>query len=356
LSNAVPGFSSPNFFSIPSHLSTPRYLEYSFEVQQPIGSKNVLVATYAGNRGYNLLAQTAFPNTFNATGFGGLPATAKDPAFNSVTALTNNGLARYNGLSIAFRRAFAYGFQGQIGYTWSHGLDTISNGGAGEPFSFQPGAGLTNISSPSFAANYSNSDYDIRHNLVADFTWDAPWKFSSRLLQTAAGGWTVAGKLIYRTGLPFSITDSSLAAVVDPALTAPLLASYSGSGSVSRNCSAANVDTPCFSASSFIAAGQETNFGNVARNSFYGPHFFDMDTSLYKDFVVFERFKFRIGATALNIFNHPSFGNPGQNVAGGGLGLISGTQSQPTGPYGTFQGSSVAAGERLLVLNARFNF
>jgi len=356
LSSAVPGFSPPNFFSIPNHFSTPRYVEYSFEIQQPFGQKNVLVATYAGNRGYNLIAQTAFPNAFNANGFGGLPTTAKDPAFNSVTSLTNNGIARYNGLSISFRRSFSYGFQGQVGYTWAHGLDTISNGGAGEPFSFQPGAGLTTISSPSFAANYASSDYDIRNNLVADFTWTSPWKFSNQFVQSAVGGWVLAGKMLYRSGLPFSITDGSLASTVDPSLGAPLLASYSGTGSVSHHCSASNVDTPCFSSSAFVAAGAETTFGNVGRNSFYGPHFFDMDTSLYKDFTVREKFKFRIGVTAINVFNHPSFGNPSQNIAGGGFGLIGGTQSQPTGPYGTFQGSSVAAGERLLVMNARFNF
>jgi hypothetical protein len=356
LSNAVPGFSPPNFFSIPNHFSTPRYVEYSFEIQQPFGDKNVLVATYAGNRGYNLVAQTAFPNAFDANGFAGLPTAAKDPAFNSVTSLTNNGISRYNGLTVAFRRSFSHGFQGQIGYTWSHALDTISNGGAGEPFSFQPGAGLTTISSPSFAANYSNADYDVRHNLVADFTYDTPWKFSNKFLQAAAGGWVAAGKFLYRSGLPFSITDSALASAIDPSLGAPLLASYSGTGSVNHNCSAANVDTPCFSSSAFVAAGTETSFGNVARNSFYGPHYFNTDTSLYKDFTIRERIKFRIGATALNIFNHPSFGNPSQNVAGGGFGLINGTQAQPTGPYGTFQGSSVAAGQRLLVLNARFNF
>jgi hypothetical protein len=356
LSNNVANFGAPNFFSIPQHLQTPRYMEYSFEIQQPIGSKNVLVATYAGNHGYRLLAQTAFPNAFNANGFGGLPTAAKDPAFNSVTSLTNNGRSNYNGLSITFRRSFAYGFQGQIGYTWSHALDTLSNGGVGLPFSFQPGAGFGSISSPSFGANYSNADYDIRHNLVAHFTWDAPWKFSSRALQTVAGGWTVASKILYRSGLPFSVTDGSLASTVDPALSAPLLATYAANATVNHTCSAPNVDTPCFNTSSFVTAGTETTFGNVARNSFYGPHYFNIDTSLYKDFRVFERLKFRLGATALNILNHPSFGNPNQNVAGGGFGLINGTQSQPTGPYGTFQGSSVAAGQRILLLTAKFDF
>jgi hypothetical protein len=356
LSNTVQNFGAPNYFSIPNHLSTPRYLEWSFEIQHAIGDKNVIVATYAGNHGRNLLAQTAFGNAFNANGFGGLPTTQKDPSFNSVTSLTNNGRSNYDGLTISYRRAFAHGFQGQIGYTWSHALDTLSNGGTGLPISFQPGTSFSSISTPSFAANYANADYDLRHNLVADFTWDSPWKFSNHAVQAIAGGWTVASKFIWRTGLPFSITDSALGPNVDPALSAPLLASFSASGSVDHTCSASNVDTPCFPASGFVAAGTETTFGNAGRNTFWGPHFFDMDTSLYKEFAVYEKYRFRIGATAYNLFNHPSFGNPSQNVAGGGFGLISGTQAQPTGPYGTFQFASVGAGQRLLVLNARFNF
>ncbi len=291
LNNSIPGgFSPPNFFSIPQHLSTPRYIEYSFEIQQPIGDKNVLVATYAGNRGYNLIAQSAFPNAFNASGFGGLPTAAKDSAFNQVTQLTNSGLSRYNALSVAFNRTFSYGFQGQIAYTWAHGLDTISNGGASEPFSFQPGAALTTISSPSFAANYANSDYDIRHNLVADFTWNTPWKFGNRLLQEVIGGWTLADKFIVRSGLPYSIFDSGMNGVVDPAIGTPTyLASYAVSGGINRICTSGAVNTPCYTASQFLPSGTATGFGNVARNSFYGPMFFDMDTSLYKDFSITER-------------------------------------------------------------------
>ena len=358
LNNSVPGgFSPPNYFSVPQHFSTPRYIEYSFAIQQPIGIKNILAFTYAGNRGYNLVAQSLFPNIFNAGGFGGLPTAAKDPAFNEVTQLTNSGLSRYNALSVSFNRTFSYGFQGQIAYTWSHGLDTVSNGGAGnEPFSFQPGTSIGTITTPSFAANYANSDYDIRHNLVADFTWNAPWKFGNRLVQEAIGGWTLASKFILRSGLPFSITDSSLNGAVDPALTNTLLASYAVSGGINRICGSAAVNTACYGTSQFVPSGTETGFGNVARNSFYSPGYFDMDTSLYKDFSITERLQFRIGASAYNLLNHPSFGNPNSNVAGSGFGLISGTQTQPTGPYGTFNFTSVAAGQRLLVLNVKLTF
>ncbi len=360
LNSTVPGgFSSPNLYSIPQHLSTPRYIEYSFEVEQPLDSKDILTFTYSGNRGYNLLAQTDFPNAYNATGaaFTGLPSAQKDPAFNQVTGLTNEGLSRYNALSITYKRAFSSGLQAEVSYTYSHALDTLSNGGSGLPFSFAPGTGFGSLSTPSFANNYANSDYDLRHNLTGDLTYDTPWKFNNRLLNEIGSGWTVASKFYLRSGLPFSVTDSALGAAIDPGLGAPLLAGYSGvGGPVARSCGASQVDIPCFSLSQFLPSGAEPGFGNVGRNSFYGPGFFDIDMSMYKNFAITERITFRVGAQAYNVLNHPNFSNPNQNVAGSGFGLIQATAGQNTGPYGTFQGSSVAAGQRLLVLSASVMF
>ncbi len=360
LNNAIPGgFSPPNVFSIPQHMSSPRYLEYSFEVEQPLDSKDILTFTYSGNRGFNLLAMTQFPNAYNSSGapFAGLPTSPKDAAFNSVTEIANSGLSRYNALSITYKRAFSSGLQAEVSYTYSHALDTLSNGGTGLPFSFQPGTGFTSISTPSFANNYANSDYDLRHNLVGDLTYDTPWKFHNRIVNAVGGGWTVAGKFFLRSGMPFSITDSLLGPTIDPSLGAPLLAGYSGlGGPVAHTCGASQVDIPCFTTSQFLPAGTEGAFGNVGRNSFYGPDWFDIDMSMYKTFAITERISFRIGAQAYNVLNHPNFMNPAQDIAGGGFGLIQATAAQTTGPYGSFQGSSVAAGQRLLVLSASVMF
>ena len=46
------------------------------------------------------------------------------------------------------------------------------------------------------------------------------------------------------------------------------------------------------------------------RNQYRGPHYFDMDFNLFKNFKVGERFNFAIGAQAFNVFNHPNFGLP----------------------------------------------
>lgn len=220
LSNVVAGFSPFNYFSIPQHFATPQYVEWSFEIQQPIGSKNVFVATYSGNHGYNLLTENGFANAYVQSsytpGFAGLPTAPPDPRFNQVTQLSNAGYSNYNAATFQFRRAFSLGFQGEISYTWSHALDTISNDGAQEPYSFCSGCSYTFLSTPSVQNNYASSDYDIRHNMTADFVWDMPWKPHNRLVYNALGNWTLSSKVFARTGTPFSVYDGLLQACSRP--------------------------------------------------------------------------------------------------------------------------------------------
>ncbi len=53
------------------------------------------------------------------------------------------------------------------------------------------------------------------------------------------------------------------------------------------------------------------HFGNVPRNSFRGPHFSDVDATLFKDVYKKESLAFQVGAQAYNLFNHVNFGQPG---------------------------------------------
>lgn len=348
-------FSPINYFSVPQKFETPNYLEWSFEIQQPFGSKNVLVATYSGNHGYNLLLQNGFANAYVQSSYGtfaGLPTAPPDSRFAAVTQLTNGGISNYNGVSFQFRRAFSYGFQGQVGYTWSHALDNMSNDGSGLPFSTCSGCSLTTLPSPNVAAAYGNADYDIRHNLTADFVWDMPWKFGNKLMTNLLGNWTLSSKFFWRSGTPFSVIDGSLAGDVGSTnINSTMLATTLGA--LPHSCGASAVNTACFG-SQLVASGSETTFGNVGRNSVYGPHYSDIDTSLYKNFNVTERMRFQIGASAYNIMNHPNFQNPNANVAGSSLGFITATAIPPTSAYGSFQGSAVSG--RVLVVTGRFQF
>jgi hypothetical protein len=356
LSSSVPGgaFGPPDVFVPPAELKSPKYLEWSFEIQQPLGRKNVFVATYSGNHGYDLFAQNGFANAgYGANGnfprgFGGLPAASPDPRFNTATVLLNNGVSNYDGLSVQFKRALTYGFSGQLSYTWSHSLDYISNGGSGLPYA---GTSFTALANPVLSQNYSNSDYDIRHSVQADLIWDTPWRTDNRFLRPLLG-WTVASKFYFRTGTPFSVFDSQLAGEVSPAINGVITATEIASAAA--HCGAGSVDTPCFTAADFVPTGTETGFGNLVRNAFRGPGYQDIDTSVYKNFTIRENIRLMLGASAYNLFNHPNFGNPNGNVASPSLGFIQNVVSPPTSPYGSFQGSGVSG--RVLVLTGRFTF
>jgi len=82
--------------------------------------------------------------------------------------------------------------------------------------------------------------------------------------------------------------------------------------------------------------------------------FRDVDATILKTFPFRERYKFSLGAEVFNLANHPHFAGPNANIAGGGLGTITGSVVEPTSPYGSFQGSAFSG--RLLVVTGRFNF
>lgn len=353
LQSALPTFSPFNFFSTQPEFKAPTYVEWSFEVQQPFGPKNVLVLTYSGNHGYDLLLQNGFANA-TAAGFVGLPAVSPDPRFNTVTQLENKGISNYDGLSVQYRRSFGFGFQGQVNYTWSHALDDISNNGAGEPYAFCSGCSLGELANPNIAANYGNADYDIRHSINGDFVWDLPFKFGShKLLGNLLANWTLSDKLFLRSGTPFSVIDSLLAGSLSTTIGATMLGSAL-TPNLPTNCGISAINTACFTLSQFSAAGTETTFGNLGRNTFHGPHYYDTDISLYKNFNVTERVRLQVGASAYNALNHPNFQGPNADVNGGGFGMITSTATPPTSAYGSFQGSAVSG--RVVVLTGRFSF
>jgi hypothetical protein len=349
---APAAFTPPMYYSLPSTLQSPRFLQWSLEVQRQIGASNVVTVRYQGNHGYDIFLDN--PNV-NASadpaqlenGFAGLPAAAPDPRFAVVTQMTNNGYSNYHALTASFRRGFGRGLQGQIAYTWSHALDTISSGGLSD-FSYDSVSAQINPFSVR-SLNYSNADYDTRHNLVADLVWEVPAKFTNRLVRAAFGRWSVGTRLNARGGTPFTVINSAvggnagfggtvLAEVMDP--------------KIRTVCGRFAIDRPCFTVSQFAPSATQTDLGNLQRNSFRGPGLFNIDLSLWKPVLIRERMRLTLGASAYNLLNHPSFGDPNADVASGGLGLIKFTAPNPSGPFGWYGGPS----GRAVVVTGRFAF
>ncbi|HXQ97475.1 MAG TPA: hypothetical protein VN774_03450, partial [Candidatus Limnocylindrales bacterium] len=69
--------------------------------------------------------------------------------------------------------------------------------------------------------------------------------------------------------------------------------------------------------------------GNLARNIFDGPTYFNMDFALSKTIPITERMKVELKGQAFNVLNHPTFFIGDQNINSTTFGQISSTQSTP---------------------------
>ena len=367
-------FAPPNVGAyFPGEFKVPEYLEYSLQIQHQFTKSDAIIVTYAGNYGYRgvlinpLLNASSGGYVDDATGgswqqvapFAGLSATPADPRFSRVQAYTNNNHSNYNGGMISYKHN-GHGLTGQLSYTYSHALDLVSNGGEGEPFN---GGTIEAQLTPSLALgglNYSNSDYDIRNNLVGDAVYEEPFTSSNRILDSVAGGWVVGAKTYYRGGEPFSIVNGgvlggyhTLGATLMPDL-APGVTRHNITNPTASNPHSC-IDVSCMDVTQFGAYASQADFGTLRRNALFGPHYVDTDISLMKKVLKTERgLTFQIGANAYNVFNHANFSSPVSDISSGAFGQIVSAVSPPTSPYGSFQGAAIT--QRLLVIHGKFTF
>ena len=367
--NTTPGCAgqTPGLNSV-GKLLNPKYTEWNVEIQRTIGSRTVVSANYVGNRGYDGLLINPYLNTFAPDGFGGLPTSPVDQRVGNVSDLTNSNTSNYNGITLSVQENMWHGFMGRFNYSYSHALDDVSNGGILPYAVFIPQV-LSQINPTCLRCNnYSNADYDLRHNITANYVYQMPFHSENRLVDAALGGWTMSGTVYFHTGFPFSLEDAS-------DFNNEFAGNFGGGGvllaqpitPVQNSCQSPNVQ--CYSLAQF--AGQPnpalsgpcnpclnpapTGFGDVRRNSYRGPNYFNTDFSLRKNFRVTERMGLQLGANAYNVLNHPNFQVPNNTTAfGSSFGIIQSTVSPPTTPYGSFAGSLASA--RILQVMAKFTF
>ncbi|MGB8889168.1 MAG: hypothetical protein WCC87_20745 [Candidatus Korobacteraceae bacterium] len=347
LANLGVTFAPPGFTTLTGEIHSPRWQEWNLQLQQQLNSNTALVFNYVGNHGIRIPYSSTFLNAFDQYGLypvGTFPAAAPVPNYATVGQVASGAVSNYNGLTVSLRRNFSHGVAAHVNYTWAHNLDEVSNGGI---FTYGDSQ-LQQICPQSLkACNYGSSDYDFRNSFNGDFLFQPTFGFSNRVLKGAINGWQLSGKLFWRSGLPFSVGDgnSALGNFNGGIFGYPLVGG-NAPGQLSCGAGAASATgngIPCLDSSVFINGASDTFTGYPGvspqrRNEYVGPHFFDMDLALFKNFRVGERVQFGIGAQAFNVFNHPNFGNPDATLGDSTFGQISSMVGLPTTPYGSFLG------------------
>jgi hypothetical protein len=257
------------------------------------------------------------------------PAGRLNPNYGFFRIRENAGNSIYHALQISAQKQMSLGLQIAGNYTWSHAIDTGSGWAGGTINRFAAGDALTTDSTLP-GLDRGNSTFDIRHRLAFHYVWELPFFRKSRGWRgTLLGGWQWNGIWSFQTGAhwsPFRGSDNPHfedygtgacdSATFDPTHCVNTGADYNLDGIANDRPNAIADHVNATDAQwadgfqlpkGFFTAPCLGCVGNLGRNTFVGPSFWALDTSIFKSFQLSERFRLQFRAEAFNVFNHTNF-------------------------------------------------
>ncbi|MGA3105969.1 MAG: TonB-dependent receptor [Terriglobales bacterium] len=376
-------FNSPcPIMSVDRNLTTPYVWNWTFSMQHAFTPNITLEMAYVGNHGGNLVgirdinqppvgsgwpaqsvancvASGYTDQTFCAPDSTGLeeanrPFATKFPYLSNVFQMANVYRSNYNGLQVTLNSRNFHGLSMVAGYTYAHALDDV-----GANWDFGYGSGLPQ-NAHNVAAEYGNSDFDVRHRLTVSFTYAIPgkkgyaqslegWELNSIVTVqspqywgpmdegTDASGvgplpvsppaqspirWNFFGDpndfKSSATGIPFFPGQQIQGAPTTNATCNAKALALDGGNTAGPASTALNLFGCYAKGNSVMIPPALGSFGNMGRNTFPDTGFRNVDFSVAKNWHFGERLHAQFRAEFFNIFNHPNLANPygGQNGFG----------------------------------------
>jgi hypothetical protein len=357
-------------------------LHYTLGAEYDLGHQWVASVGYQGSQTRHL---TQHYNLYDRGAVLGIPF---NPVVHGVTFYGNDGNGRFNALLLEAKHTFSRSFMLDTQYRLSHAMDPGSNAYAGPFYQWD------------FATGFATADYDVRHVFKVFGVWTPTiFRGSNSWMEKVVGGWSISGILNAHSGFPWtpqynfqgqddsallgnnrfdpvfsfgqgaggSSSDSGSGAYLPAAYNGGFKPNFRSNGTVNASgfftpptvvagtlfpCLFPNPD-PVACPSGQQGYGPVPTHPGVARNSFRGPGYFDIDATLSKSFglptmkVIGEGAKLEFRANFYNLFNK-------LNLNGNGAAYSNGIMSDIVNP--NFGESGGALGARVIELQARFNF
>jgi hypothetical protein len=332
-SGATPSFSMYDPFSTTGSLAsnpsvnadsptvTPYTEEYNLAVEHQFAGSLTLRVGYVGQHN---VKQTNPNDAGQNTGSGGTQpdlnlanpavvgvstqATALVQTFSHIY-LNNDPIfhTAMNSLQIGVHKQASHGLAFGAEYQWIRvlGTESIENpSGATPGDSYGPIGG---IAPQALALNYSYALPVGAGKLL--------FSSAGRVANEIVGGWQISGISTFKTGQPFSVNcdpGSLQGEVCGRANVVPGVALYP----------AKKTNAQWFNPAAFVAPSNYVSngvtydpYGTSGYDMLRGPRSQDWDMSLQKTFLIGERYRFLFRADSFNVFNHPSFGTPNNDIS-----------------------------------------
>jgi hypothetical protein len=286
------------------------FQSWNFSVEGRLPHDTILSVGYVGTESTHLRGTLQENAASPGTGQNGQPLFA--PFQRTASTSFSDGMfsGNYHSLQVALNKRAANGLTLKGAYTWSHSLGFYgtSDTGGGVVFPL-PGMGRR---------NYTNSPFDVRQNLELGYIYELPFgkgkKYAvSGVASRLAGGWQVNGIFAAYTGRPFNVTSSSTAC------NCPLAFSTFTADQVKPEVRKTGAVEQWFDKTAFAPVNRRTgtlaDFGNMNTYQLYAPGLINLDTSLFREFSLTERFKLQFRSEFFNLTNTPHFNAPDGNAS-----------------------------------------
>jgi hypothetical protein len=143
----------------------------------------------------------------------GGPYSFVDPQFAALYAWRSIGAGAYNGLQVTFRKHMTHGLQFDVNYTYSKSIDISSDANR---ITAEGGLGGQVINPWDPKALRGDSDFDLRHQMNANWIAELPFGKGRRFAGTAhgiaegvIGGWQLSGLARWTSGFPIAVNNGA---------------------------------------------------------------------------------------------------------------------------------------------------
>ncbi len=327
----VLGTSVVSFTSLQLHAPAQYIQQWSTSLEKQLGKATIVEVGYLGAGGFHLQRSHLINNAQPGPGLiqprrpnpkiSFVPNTVFPPTVtvasstfpvSTINLLENTSQSWYDAGYVNVRRRYENGLSFLANYTYAKDLENAPD-----------------FRSPMFeAATPQNNDdlnaekgpgCDIRHRFALSTVYSSHAVGSNHLMQALSRNWL--GSMLFQAQSGFPLTISVFGDTANAGTVVgenPIRANTTGQkifASGTRN------STTWFNPHAFAAPAAYT-YGNVGRNSVYGPSLVSMDLAVSRGFAVTEKARFEGRAEFFNALNHTNLGTPNRFVNTANFGSI----------------------------------
>ena len=315
-----------SFTAFDSHAPAEYIQQWNAQIEKTLDANTTLEVGYLGARGFHLQRSHLINNTppgpgplgprrpFKTLSF--VPGTVLTPSsataviqsqtfpVSTINLLEDTARSWYDAGYVNVRRKYSHGLSLLANYTYSKNLSNAPDFRSPMDESAIP-------QNDSNLAAEKGPSCDVRHRLAISGVYSIPKFDRTTWTRLVTQNWQFSSVYQIESGMPFTISVFGDTANSGTVLGEnPIRANYTGKpvfGPGTRTAS------QWFNPAAFATPAAFT-FGDVGRNSVYGPRLSTMDIAIVRSFRLTERSSFQFRGEAFNALNKTNLGTPNRYV------------------------------------------